>query len=458
MSWTNINGSIRWNNLINENTFVNTTLYGSNYEYFLHLDRPANQYWRSRIGEFGIKSDFSYFINSDQELAFGININGRTINPGNLNQDNLADDFIVSVKNNVETAIYFQHEIRINSNWGIKYGIRSSLWTSIGESFEYDFDENGFATDTANYNPGEIYHNYLQLEPRLTAKYSFNDNSALKVSYGRSVQNLHLIANTISPFTSFEVWLPSGPNIKPQQADILSLGYGYYMKNIGISFDIESYYKRMYNQIDYVAHASTLLNPTIESELVFGRTIGYGIEFLAKKEEGRIRGMLGYTISKAKSIFTDINVGNSFNAYSDRPHHVSLNVNYDIGLRITLGSNFTYNSGLPFSSPTSFYIFDGNEVPVYERKNNDRFPDYHRLDISASFVLNKNLDKNFRHSLTLSIYNLYGRENPIFINFNKQTGRDGDFEVPTNLLSASRLTTQTYLYGVTPSISYQFRF
>ena len=158
-----------------------------------------------------------------------------------------------------------------------------------------------------------------------------------------------------------------------------------------------------------------------------------------------------------ESKYEDINFGNTFNAYSDRPHHLNLNLNYDIGLRVTVGSNFTYSSGLPFSSPTSFYSFDGNEIPVYERKNNDRFPNYHRLDVSAKFTLNKNLEKNFRHSLTLSVYNLYGRKNPIFINFNKQSN-NGGYEVPADLLSATRVTTQTYLYGVTPSISYQFRF
>ena len=461
LGWTNLNGSIRWNNVINERTFVNTTIYGSNYEYLLHYNRNQGVKWRSRIGEFGLKTDFSHFINSKQELSFGLNINGRTINPGNLVREDtirFPAEIIVSVKNNIETAGYIQHELRGKGNWGLKYGLRASLWTSLGESFEYTFNENGLAADTTYYDVGEAYHSYFQLEPRITTSYFLNDNSSIKFSYGRAVQNLHLITNSISPFTSFEVWLPSGPNIKPQLSDQLSLIYNYYLSNLGIDFSAESYYKLMRNQIDYEDHASTLLNPTIEGELLFGKVKAYGIELMAKKDEGRLRGIIGYTYSRAKSYYEQINGGRVYNAIFDKPHQVNANLYYDIGLRVTLGSNFTFTSGLPFSSPTSFYTYDDIEVPVYNRKNNDRFPAYHRLDISAKFILNKDLTRNFRHSLTLSIYNVYARENPVFINFNKSINEGGGFEIPTNLLAATRVTSKTFIYRLTPSISYQFRF
>ncbi len=458
LSWSNLNGSVRWNNLINENTFVNTTFYGSNYEYLFHISRPLGRQWRSRIGELGLKTDFSHFINSRQELAFGFSLNGRTINPGNLTGlDSIPAGQLVSVRNNLETVVYLQHEIR-GGKWGLKYGLRASLWTSIGEAFEFTFDENGRATDTLAYSQGEAYNNYVQVEPRITGSYFINSNASLKLSYGRSVQNLHLISNTISPFTSFEIWLPSGPNIKPQQADQLTLGYYHFLPSLGVALSAEGYYKYLYNQLDYAAHAATLLNPTVESQLEVGQARAYGIEFLARKDEGRLRGMFSYTYARVVSTFANINQGRAFNAYADRPHNLNINLTYDAGLRVILSSNFNYTSGLPFSSPTAFYRFNGSEVPVYARKNNDRFPAYHRLDIAAEFILNKNPDNNFRHSLTLSIYNLYGRKNPVFINFNKTPAGNGQFEVPVNLLTANRVTTRTYLYRVTPSISYQFRF
>ncbi len=459
LEWANFNSSVRWNKIINENTFVNSTFYGSNYEYKFHTNRDINEFWRSRIGEIGLKTHFTTFINTQQELSWGFNLTGRTINPGNLsNRTTIPEELVVSVKNNLETEGHVQYQLLPNKKWGIKMGMRASLWTSIGEAFEYTFNNAGFPSDTIEYKLGVPYHNYFQLEPRLAASYFISKNTSIKISYDRTTQNLHLITNSISPFTSFEVWLPSGPNIKPQLANQFALGYYHFLSGIGISFEAEAYYKVMQNQIDYASHASTLLNPIIESELVFGTTKTYGVELFAKKEIGRVRGMAGYTLSKAKSSFDAINNAKQFIANSDRPHYLSLNLNYDVSLRVTLGSNFIYSTGIPFSTPTGFYLFDGNEIPVYGNKNNSRLPNYHRLDISAKFILNKSLTSKFKHSITVSVYNIYGRKNPIFINFNKAISNNGAIEVPTNLLAASRITSQQYIYGFAPSINYHFRF
>ncbi|MCF6359912.1 MAG: TonB-dependent receptor [Cyclobacteriaceae bacterium] len=459
LEWANFNGSIRWNKIINENTFVNSTLYASNYEYVFHTNRTINEFWRSRIGEIGLKTNFTTFIDTKQELNWGFNLTGRTINPGNLSSSRIIpDNLVVSVKNTIESDGHIQYLLKPSSKWGIKLGMRASIWTNFGEAFEFKFNDERLPIDTIEYKPGVAYHNYFQLEPRLSASYFINENASIKTSYDRTTQNLHLITNSISPFTSFEVWLPSGPNIKPQLADQFAVGYYQFLPNLGISIESEAYYKVMYNQIDYLSHASTLLNPIIESELVFGTTKTYGVEFFAKKETGRVRGMIGYTLSSAKSTFEYINEGNPFVANTDRPHHLSLNFNYDIALRVTLSSNFIYSSGIPFSTPTNFYLFDGNEIPIYGDKNNSRLPNYHRLDFSARFILNKNLSNKFRHSITVSVYNIYGRKNPIFINFNKSISQNGAFEVPTNLLAASRITSQRYIYGFAPSINYQFRF
>jgi hypothetical protein len=119
--------------------------------------------------------------------------------------------------------------------------------------------------------------------------------------------------------------------------------------------------------------------------------------------------------------------------------------------------NWNYLSGTPYSSPVSFYSFNGLEVPIYGQRNNDRLPDYHRLDVSASLKLNKNPEKKFQHNLTFSVFNLYGRKNPLFINYNKTQLSERDFKVPSNLLESERAISQFYLFQVTPSISYNFK-
>lgn len=213
----------------------------------------------------------------------------------------------------------------------------------------------------------------------------------------------------------------------------------------------------MKNQIDYKAHAETLLNPLLEGELFFGEAQGYGIEFQMKKEEGRLRSWVGYSYSRAKRKFSDLNNGREFNAFYDRPHQLSIVLSYDLNSRWNVGMNWNYYTGAPYSSPISYYNFNGLEIPVYGQKNNDRLPDYHRLDLSATLNLNKNTESRFKHNLMFSIYNVYGRKNALFINYNKTEQQDGGFKIPSNLLERETVSTQFYLFQFTPSIAYNFK-
>lgn len=458
IEWNNTAATLRWNHLFSSKLFLNTTLALSNYDYFLHTDVATHTKWNSHISNVNLKSDFSYFIKPESELTFGWSITGYNFNPGNLKSD-LPTPAIhaLSVKNSVEFILYGNHEIKFTNRWGANYGLRLSSWNTVGESFEFIFDENKNPIDTLYFKKGERYKKYLKAEPRLTLSYTLNEKSSLKASASRNVQNVHLISNSISPFTSLEVWLPSSINIKPQISDQLTLGY-YHTLPSNIILTAEAYYKKMLNQIDYNAHAETLLNPLLERELRFGKATAYGLELLAKQDEGHLHGWAGYTYSRAKRKFADLNQGQSYNAFSDRPHQINLMLAYDITLRWNVGMNWIYATGAPFSSPTSFYTYNGEEIPIYGQKNNDRLPDYHRLDLSATLKLNKNPEKKFKHSISFSIFNVYGRKNALFINYNKTETSDGTFKVPSNLMNSNRTTSQFYLFRFTPSFSYNFKF
>jgi outer membrane cobalamin receptor len=459
ISWSNTAGTLRWNHLFTDRLFMNTTVALAGYDYFLHSDTKTNTRWTSHISNLNVKSDFSYFIKPQSELTFGLGINGYNFNPGNLKSDSaIASVPALSVRNSVELVLYANHELKLNEKWGVNYGARFSLWSNTGEAFEFVFDENRNPIDTLYYAKGDDYKQYVNIEPRLTVSYLLNENASIKASYARNAQNVHLISNSISPFTSLEVWLPSSINIKPQIANQVSLGYYRSLPHAGTSLTAEAFYKKMEHQIDYNAHAETLLNPLLERELRFGTATAYGIELLAKKDVGRLRGWAGYTYSRAKRKFADINEGKVYNAFYDRPHQVNLMVAYDISLRWNVGLNWTYSTGAPFSSPVSFYWYNGEEVPVYGQKNNDRLPDYHRLDMSATFKLNKNPEKRFQHSISFSVYNLYGRKNSLFVNYNKVEDSDGELHIPSNLQDANRVTSHFYMFQFTPSIAYNFKF
>ena len=459
IAWTNTAGTFRWNHLIHDRLFVNTTLAGSSYDYFLYIDVPTDTKWNSHISNVNLKSDFTYFIKPQNEFTFGAGINGYYFNPGNLQSSLPIPSNIhpLSVRNSAEFVLYGNHEVKLSPHWGVNYGLRISSWTNTGESFEFIYDQNRKPIDTLLYQKGENYKKYVNAEPRFTLAYLFNEKSSLKVNLSRNIQNVHLISNSVSPFTSLEVWLPSSINIKPQASNQASIGYYHTLSKIGSSFSAETFYKKMTNQIDYESHAETLLNPLLEAELRFGSAKAYGMEFQLKKDEGRLRGLAGYTYSRAKLTFAEINQGRTYNAFYDRPHQISFMLTYDVNLRWNFGANWNYSTGAPFSSPVSFYSYLGEEVPVYGQKNNARLPNYHRTDVSATVKLNKNPEKKYHHSLTFSIYNFFGRKNALFINYNKVQLTDGTFKIPSDLQDVNRLTSQFYLFRFTPAISYNFK-
>jgi hypothetical protein len=154
----------------------------------------------------------------------------------------------------------------------------------------------------------------------------------------------------------------------------------------------------------------------------------------------------------------EINEGDPYPSYSDRPHDFSMFLSWEIRPRITLTANFIYMTGVPYTTPTGFYYCDKHQVPIYAQRNNDRLPDYHRLDLALNWLLSKP-GKRFQHELIFSVYNLYNRKNPVALHFNKIEDSSGNFVVPTDYYSDPELvSSQFYLYGIVPSLSYHFKF
>ncbi len=459
INWINNALTFRWNHVFSKKLFSNTTLYASNYNYALFTSIENDNYWNSSIENLTLKSDFSWFINPSVTLYSGVSFSGHNINPGNFFINNQLTSLVpyVSKKHNREFSLYVENEHQITKKLNIRYGLRLSTWENTGEAIEIEYNEKLIPVDSSYYPPGRAYHSFSNLTPRISLNYHINRKTALKASYTRTAQYLHLISNSISPFTTLDVWLPSGPNIPDQIANQIACGIIYQIGKTGIMLSSEMYYKKMKNQIDYIDHAEMLLNPFIESELRFGNAWSYGMEVLAEKKNGRLRGWMGYAYSRAWRRFPDINSGRKYPAFYDRPNEFSFMLIYDINSRINTSMNWYYTSGSAITTPSGFYYFQGHTLPMFPDKNNDRLPDYHRLDVSFRFRLNKNPHR-FQHYLGLSIYNLYGRKNPVFVNFNKIESGSNVFKIPGDLGSLPSLkSTQTYIYNVIPSINYHFQ-
>ena len=204
---------------------------------------------------------------------------------------------------------------------------------SKGKATIYNYDENYNPVDSTVYGKGEFYSPYYGLEPRIGATFIINEVSSVKASYARTRQYVHLAQNSTAG-TPLDIWIPSTPNVKPQIADQYAIGYFRNFKENRIEGSVEAYYKNIQNAIDFKDHAELLLNQFFEGELRFGRAWAYGLEFLARYNLNKFTGWVSYTLSKTERQIDGINDNNKYPATYDRPHDVSIVLNYNTSKRI----------------------------------------------------------------------------------------------------------------------------
>jgi hypothetical protein len=459
LEWGNSAATLRWSHVYGSRLFSSTTLFGSRYNYSLYTDFDEKLAWNSDITSTNLKSEFTWYVNPRNAIKYGVNIGGYFFNPGNYNSTNaIFDTMRVSEINSGELVAYAGNELRPFSRLQINYGFRLSNWSNYGEAFSIVFDEKNNPVSMLKYTKGVRYYSRTFLEPRISVSVKTGRYASLKASYNRTTQHINQISNSISPFNSLEVWLPSGPNIKPQLADIGDLGFTIFWPKRSLYLTLDVYYKRMFNQMGYQDHAEMFLNPYLEGELRQGDGFAHGFEILFRKTQGRLTGQLGYGFVRSMLQIEDLNDGKTYPSHQDKPIDISFSVEYRIRSRWILSLNAIYTSGMPLSTPTGFFYYRGTQVPVYDHLNNDRLPDYKRFDLGSTWRLNKE-DKTFEHYLTLTLYNIFSTHNYAFLNFNKVQSKDGKFYVPSDRLNVpGQITTYRYIYSMVPSFNYNLKF
>jgi len=341
--------------------------------------------------------------------------------------------------------VYVTNTFKASEKVNLTYGLRASAFSIIGKGDFYNIDKDGNVTDTMHYERGDIVKTYFNLEPRLALSYQFNNTSSIKASYVRNIQNLHLISNSTTSSPT-DKWVASTNIIKPEISDQVSVGYYKNLWGNQYELTVEAYYKTMQNQVDYRDGADIYANSdAIETQLLFGRGRAYGIEWQLKKKAGRFYGWLSYTLSKTERRINGINNDQWYNARQDRTHDISIVGSYQLSKKWTISANWIYYTGDAVTFPAGKYKVDGQVVFYYTERNGYRMPDYHRLDLGATWLLKQK--KRFSSELTFSLYNAYGRQNAYTIQFRE--GKDDP---------AKTEAVQTALFSFIPSISYNFKF
>ena len=445
-SYYDITGTLRWNHIWNDKLFSNTSLIYSDYDYKVNIMMGAGFSLTSIIKNWNLKHEFQYFANSKNTMIFGFNSIFHTIIPGQLetSDDSDINPIVLQEKHAIENGIYFSNVWKPSYNLNVNYGLRLSTYHLMGPGDFYSYNSDGSVSDTTTYGKNEVVKSYFNLEPRLNIAYILNDRNSFKASYTRNTQNLHLISNSTSSMPT-DIWISSSNNVKPEIGDQVSLGYFTNFSKDMFQFSTEIYYRWMQNQIDLRNGADINANDKIEGELLFGKGRAYGLEMLLKKKQGKLTGWIGYTLSRTERLIDGINSNNWYPAKQDITHDVSIVGIYDLNKKWSLSASWVFNTGNAVTFPSGKYLINGNVQYYYTERNGYRMPDYHRLDLGATWNLKKT--KKFESSLNFSVYNAYGHKNPFSIDFEQNE------EDPSKTDAV-----MTYLFTFVPSITYNFKF
>jgi len=460
--------NFRWNHLFSDKLFSNLSLIYSDYYYGLNLDLIGFN-WDSGIKNYNIKYDFKHYLSDKLKLTYGINSNYYDFNPGKI-EPTRADSGInedqLDKKYALENAIYIDAEHQISNKIAVSYGVRVSSFLRLGNQtlntyannqpviFNPNFQiyESAEPIGTVNYGKNETIAKFENLEPRLAISYTFNENQSIKASYNRMSQYLHLISNTQSP-TPLDVWAPSDNFLKPQLLDQVALGYFQNIKDDEYSLELETFFKKIKNRVDYIDGANLIANEAIERVVLNGQARAYGLEVLFRKNTGRFKGWLSYTLSRTEqkvegrtAIETGINNGDWYKTGFDKLHNLAIVANYKWTEKWRFSANLIFQTGQPVTFPDGQYEYEGITVPNFSSRNENNLPSYHRLDVSATLTPNKNKKRKWQAEWVFGIYNLYNRQNAASITFRQ------------NDETASNEAIRLSIFGIVPSATYNIKF
>lgn len=444
LNWGNIAGTLRWNRIISPKLFVNTSFTFSDYIYNIKsklgdIDVSIG----SGVRDLSLKTDFTCLPLPKHEIRFGGNAIYHRFSVGQFRAKAPSGIDLNggALFHAGEFALYGSDDWKINNRLSILLGVRLSSFYN-NETF------------------------YPSVEPRLAINYKVHKRVALKASYARMNQFLHLVSTSGATLPT-STWYPSSRKVKPQASDLVAASVSV---ALGKDFfiNVEGYYKWLHNQIDFKDGAKLFVNSNLEDEFLFGRGYSYGGEIYLEKKHGNLRGWIGYTLSWTWRKFDQINGGAPYHPQQDRRHDLSAVVTWDIPwtkpkFPLTLSASWVYGTGTAVSLPTKRYIqMDLTAtnlfqfIPIYEKRGGFQMPAYHRLDIGLVLELFPLKRDRFQSDLTLSIYNVYDRRNAFFL-YIDAVYEDGSAGANTAQIPEKFQAKIVSLFPIIPSITWNFK-
>ena len=431
----NIGGSIRWARKNNEKLTSNYLMSYSNFystrdqtrSITIKEDGVSEKIKNGILEEnslvdFSMKSDWKYSLNEKNLLEFGASGTYYDINY-NYSQNDTS-----SILNKANKAflggLYFQDKIKfLNNNLVVTPGLRASYYS---------------------------LSNKIYIEPRLGISYLLNSNLTLNAATGLYYQYANRVIREDVMSGNADFWILSdNADIPVSSSKHLNIGLNYDLPNY--IFSVEGYYKLNQKISEYTLRFQRSQFPNgsaqVSEQFFTGDGYSTGLEFLAQKKSGNLSGWISYTLAQVKNRFPEQSSKYYF-AYQDVTHELKSVLIYKFG-NFDFSATWIFSTGRPYTAPLGAYTItqaDGIKETFYavSDKNTFRLPDYHRLDLAATFRFNLFGSVGRQNAVSVSLFNAYNRKNVS----SKQ------FQLVGNTILESNIN---YL-SITPNVSLIFKF
>ena len=361
----------------------------------------------SSIGGFNSGLDFTYFLEGESQIKYGIEVLGfgNTLNfytPSNIrisHNDNTTE-FAGYIKyKHVGTRLLFEPSVRYHS------------YTSLGES---------------------------SFEPRFGLKYNLTENLRFKSAGGLFSQNLiavntgREVVNLFQGFISSTTNLPDELNGEDRTSFLQRAKHAI----VGLEYDINE--KWTVNVEAYVKDFNQLINlnrnklyeddennfdidDVLKKDFIVETGLAKGLDFLFKYNDQRTSLWMVYSLGKV----TRTDAFGTYYPHYNRTHNLNLVGSYVFGKdkSWTIDTRWNFGSGFPFTMTQGYYenlsfdqgiatdVTDSNDDLgiLYADINTGQMPSYHRLD--ASLKKQIKFSKNNLLEVIFGITNIYDRAN-----------------------------------------------
>ena len=443
--------SLRWNHVFSPRLTSDITLYNSRYINAIGVDmKEASFDYTQKIRESGIKAGWTWYANPKNTLKAGFQLAGYDIAPGETvprEESTYVNQVKMSEIHAFQPSVYLQNEQKMGP-LTLRYGLRFSTFTTLGPTEQRYFDSKTHTlTRTEEVEKGERILNRSGLEPRISASWSLTEDLSLKASYAQSYQYLQQARVSITG-SPVDTWFTASPNVEPQRSDQYSAGVNLLLARQALQLSLEGFYKDNRNTIDFIDNPGLVIDDVNREGLLrFGTSYAYGTELMLKYEFARWNGWLAYTWSRSMYDIPEINGGIPYPSPLNHEHAVNFVLSYDITKQLSASTEWVFYSGSPTTYPVGRFNFRDVWKPVYSARNEDRLPDYHRMDLSLTYKTKGRLKgKRWSGEWNLSVYNAYARHNAwsIAFNYNREEEKAEALKV--------------YLFTAIPSLSYNLKF